>query len=67
MMHWMEGVETSSRSRSCHGYTSISSSRFCKFLQLSDPIHPENWTAFIPSSLPSGTAWPSIAAGGAAE
>ncbi|KAM2380541.1 hypothetical protein ACFX1X_041691 [Malus domestica] len=45
MMYWMEGVETSSRFRSCHGYTSILSSRFCKFLQLSDPIRPENWTA----------------------
>ncbi|KAM1282213.1 hypothetical protein ACFX2I_022702 [Malus domestica] len=42
MRHQTEEVETSSRSRSCHGYTSISSSRSCKFLQLSDPTHPES-------------------------
>ncbi|KAM1011033.1 hypothetical protein ACFX13_047178 [Malus domestica] len=42
MKHRTEEVETSSRSRSCHGYISISSSMSCKFLQLSDPTHLES-------------------------
>ncbi|KAM1041326.1 hypothetical protein ACFX13_031261 [Malus domestica] len=42
MRHRMEEVETSSRSRSCYGYISISTSKSCKFLQLSDPTHLES-------------------------